>query len=251
MRSQILQISDLHLLADPEGQVRGVSTWETFERVLELVREQYADCTRIVITGDLAQDELPETYVRLSDRLGELLERCLVLPGNHDDRGSLVEIFGGSTLTDDGQMAFNVQSGDWRLIGLDTHDVGETSGRLTDAQVSWLDSALAADPERPTIVFLHHPPVPIGSSWLDRIGLTQPQRFMEVMGRAPQARVAAVGHIHQEFVAQVSGTLVVSAPSTAFQFRPRTHNTQLDDLTPGFRVYELDEHALNTYVVRL
>lgn len=251
MRSRILQISDLHLLADPRGRVRGVSTWETFERVLHLVREQYADCSRIVITGDLAQDELRETYVRLAERLGDLRERCLVLPGNHDDRGSLGEVFGRNAPTNDGQVTFDVPCGDWRLIGLDTHDVGETGGCLTDAQLRWFDSALAEEAERPTIVFLHHHPVPIASRWLDKIGLTRPESFMEIIERAPQAKVVAIGHIHQEFVAQVSATLVASAPSTAFQFRPRTHNMQLDSLAPGFRVYELNGQVLNTYVVRL
>lgn len=251
MHSQILQLSDLHLLADPEGRVRGVSTGKTFEQVLDLVREQYSDCSRIVITGDLAQDELHATYVVLRERLGELLDRCLVLPGNHDDRVSLVEMFGARTPADDGQIAFSVQSGDWRLIGLDSHDHGKTSGRLTDTQLSWLDSALARDTERPTIVFLHHPPVPIASPWLDKIGLAPSESFLEIIDRALHAKVVAVGHIHQEFVAQVSGTLVVSAPSTAFQFRPRVRSMQFDSLAPGFRVYELDGHALSTYVVRL
>ena len=251
MHSQILHLSDLHLLADPRGQVRGVPTWETFERVLDLVREQYCDCSRIVLTGDIAHDESTETYVRLHARLGELLERCLVVPGNHDDRRSIAEIFGACTPTDDGRIAFDAQTGDWRLIGLDSHVPGETSGCLTDRQLRWLDSVLAREVERPTIVFVHHPPVPIHSPWLDKIRLNQPEHLMDIIARAPQARVVAVGHIHQEFVAQVSGALVVSAPSTAFQFRPRTCRMQIDRLAPGFRVYELDEHALSTYVVRL
>jgi 3',5'-cyclic AMP phosphodiesterase CpdA len=42
-----------------------------------------------VITGDVAHDELATTYTSLSellvDMLGELGEKCLVIPGNHDD----------------------------------------------------------------------------------------------------------------------------------------------------------------------
>ena len=251
MRTQILQLSDFHLLSDPAGRLRNVPTWQTLEQVLDLVRRDYHQCERIVITGDLAHDELRETYQRLREHLDELVNRCLFIPGNHDDRASMVEVLGAQTPAEDGKIGFDVRAGSWRLLGIDSHIPGEVAGRLADTQIPWLLSALADEPTRQTILFVHHPPIPVGSPWLDRIGLQDPEPLLEAMSKSPQLRIVACGHVHQDFVGSLGGAMVASAPSTAFQFCPQTETVEPDPIAPGFRVYEFEDSIYNTYVVRL
>ncbi len=49
-----------------------------------------------------------------------------------------------------------------RLLGLDTLVPGADGGALDAAQLEWLEAQLAAAPGRPTLIFLHHPPVKTG-----------------------------------------------------------------------------------------
>lgn len=68
-------------------------------------------------------------------------------------------------------MPATLQLGRWWLIGLDTHIAERPKGALPEAQVSWL-AELAARHAAPHVgIFTHHPPLTIGSRWMDPMGL--------------------------------------------------------------------------------
>ena len=58
----VLQISDLHILADPEGTLLGIKTAYYFEAILSLAFAEYECIDIILLTGDLAQDASAESY---------------------------------------------------------------------------------------------------------------------------------------------------------------------------------------------
>ena len=94
MTTLLLQLSDLHLFAEPEAVLRGVPTRDSLAEVLEAVRGTGLDFGRVVVTGDFTHDERRETYQAAHGLLDEWIDRCHVLPGNHDDRVLLREVFG-------------------------------------------------------------------------------------------------------------------------------------------------------------
>lgn len=267
MPVKILQLTDLHLFSDPETRLRGVPTGETLTDVLDHVQTLAADCDWIVLTGDLAHDEQPSTYRQLRERLAArgLLDRCLLLPGNHDsrrgmraafpeqvDRCELLEAPAGGPATDDQRpVLFCIAAGGWHLYGLDSHIPGEVCGRVSDDVVSWLDESLGTHPGVPAAVFLHHPPVVIGSAWLDRLGLLDAERLTAVLRNAPQVRLICCGHIHQDWSTRLGNAEVMSSPSTCIQFSPGTAESSYDHLPPGARLLELGERDVRTRTLRL
>jgi Icc protein len=70
-------------------------------------------------------------------------------PGFHD---GVPATFG----IDRGHLTVN-ELGGLRLIGLDTTTLDRAGGAIGAAQLSELESVLASDPDRPTVVFGHHP----------------------------------------------------------------------------------------------
>jgi Icc protein len=72
---QILQLTDLHLMADPNAALKGVRTRDSLNDVLRFVRELCQanewDFDYILITGDLAHDEQLATYETLRELLGD------------------------------------------------------------------------------------------------------------------------------------------------------------------------------------
>src|SRR5262245_52175673 len=74
MTRRLVQITDCHLFADRERDLRDVVTWPRMVAILQQVRLQVPDADLLVLTGDTAHDAARETYrsVRelMKDRLG-------------------------------------------------------------------------------------------------------------------------------------------------------------------------------------
>ena len=133
------------------------------------------------------------------DFFRRLAARALATPfltaiGNHDrrkphgasDAALYKGLFGGTNYT--------FERGGWRFVVLDT-----STGRLKPAQLEWLERTLK--PKKPTVVFTHMPPSPIGE-WTDfgrfkgSGGFRQgSEAFMRLMSERGVDRVY-VGHVH-------------------------------------------------------
>ncbi|MFV1967643.1 MAG: phosphodiesterase [Pirellulaceae bacterium] len=250
-----MQLTDLHLTADPNARLKGIPTHAALIDALQFIDDRWGTTApvfdAIVITGDLAHDEKLETYQELRTLLGRHLERCYFLPGNHDDRQWIRQVFGDSVAQDHPFITFSVGMGGWRLIGLDSHVKGEVPGYVGREQVEWLADQLQRHAQEPTILFIHHPPFPIQSVWLDEIGLQDPDALMEVVRSHPQVRVISAGHVHQEYDGQVEGIRVLTTPSTGLQFTPRLDEPDYAHIPPGFRVFSLEGDRCHTRVIRL
>ena len=240
MTTFVLQLSDLHVFAEPEQAVRGVPTRKSLIEVLEKVRDTGLSFDRVIVSGDLTHDERPEAYRAVRELLEEWLDRCHVIPGNHDDRALLREVLVDQTDGSDDGIRFSVATGGWRLIGIDTHVPGEVSGRVAPAMLEWLESELERHPGEPTILFAHHPPIPVGSAWLDGLGLLDPEPLRELICRSRQVRVVSCGHVHQEFCGRLGEAVVMTVPSTGVQFIPLEATSRVDAIAPGFRVFALE-----------
>lgn len=134
---------------------------------------------------------------------------------------------------------------------LNTAVSGEEWGHLAEKELAFLDEALARHPERSALIGLHHPPVAVGSRWIDAIGLKNGDAFFEVTDRHPQVRVILFGHIHQAFTAKRKGVVLLGTPATCIQFKPHADAFCLDTSQPGYRWLELfPDGRVTTDVVR-
>lgn len=252
MTARILQITDLHLMADPLAELKGVCTRSTLQAVLNVLRRDFHSAERLIVTGDLAHDELQETYEALRELLTDWLPILRVLPGNHDNRDFMRQVFGDRVIERDERNVFVDSIGGWRLIGLDSQLPGEVQGQLGEAQCDWLARELATEPNSPTAIFLHHPPLKVGTGWLDGIGLEDAERLLQRIRHAPQVKFVCCGHIHHEMTVTQQNTLQFTTPSTSVQFLPETEGLIPDLVPPGFRVFDLEtDGSFRTRVVRL
>jgi len=230
--THLLQLTDTHLYADPAGEIYGVNSADSLSRVIEAV---FADGgsrpDAIVVTGDVSDDLGEGSYRRLRDALGNRGVPVHCLPGNHDDPRLMAELLDSDAFRYCGRAEFQ----GWGLVTVDTHLPGEVRGWISDAGLERLDADLAAFRDRPVVLAMHHPPVPIGSAWLDRSRLGNASGFFEVVGRHRQVKVVLAGHVHQA-CDEMHGTVrVMTAPSTCAQFAPRSAKFAIDPRPPGYR----------------
>ncbi len=237
---RIVQITDTHLFRDPDGVLAGVPTWQTFRAVLRQIERQHSDFDYLILTGDLAQDEEFETYLMLREALGDWLERCRIIPGNHDDPAKLKKAFPELFPHEEGPLTFSLSTGGWKIIGLDSQLPGETKGRVDASQLQWLRDELRKDSSVRTLLFVHHPPISINVEWLDKVGLDGARDLVDLIEVSPQVEVVCAGHVHREFTGRIGAAAVYTTPSTCVQFGARSEKS-FDTRTAGYRTFRLDD----------
>lgn len=215
--------------------MRGVNTRLSFERTIDAARRMERTPGLVLATGDLAQDESRGAYRRFRDTLADWDTPVLSIPGNHDDPGLLRQELGHGHF----QACGIFETAHWRLIGLDTAVHGQTSGRIDPAELASLEQTLAADTSRFVLIALHHQPLPMGSRWLDTVGLEDAEAFRELVVRHPHVRAVVWGHVHQASDRTLGQARLLSTPSTCAQFLPASEHFALDDRPPGFRWIDL------------
>lgn len=239
---RLLQLTDGHLPASPEERIVGVQTVRSFEEVLEAVRKHpFWPPAALLLTGDLVHRPDAAAYRWLRERLAPLGLPCMALPGNHDRPDLLwreiprIEV---------------LELGRWRVLGLSSWREGSYGGLLSDEELALLRRALIEGGNRPVLIALHHPPLPVESPWMDAMGLANRERFWEIIERfGGSVRAVVFGHIHQEFHHHERGIDLWSAPSTCFQFRPYSDRLVIDRKPPGWRWLVLHEEGVVTSAV--
>jgi Icc protein len=220
---------------DKDGRLLGQRTRQTLELVLDSAMRNFSPVDLVLLTGDLVHDESPVGYSYLKQRLAALDTPFFGLPGNHDRVSIIADNFDSGSAN----MEIAARQSGWNLVLLDSTIPGANGGHLDAGQLRRLQYSLAARPEDPALICLHHQPVPVGSAWIDTMALDNPDAFFGVTDRHPQVRGVLWGHIHQEFSSERKGVRLLGSPSTCIQFLPGSREFALDTRTPGFRWLEL------------
>jgi Icc protein len=232
---QVVQLSDTHLFSDPNQGLLGLTTLDSFTAVLKTLHQLQPHPDILLLTGDLSQDETPDSYWRLRNLVEPLRVPTYWLPGNHDQYPLMEEILDSDWIS--AQKAF--QQGDWNFVLLNSMAPRQVYGKLAEQDLVWLDQQLSQLPKQPTLVALHHPPCSIGSNWMDRINLQNSDALFEVLDRYEQVKLVLFGHIHQEFDQTRRGVRYLGCPSTCVQFKPNQVDFAIDQQPPGFRLLTL------------
>ena len=114
-------------------------------------------------------------------------------------------------------LHYTVERWPLRLIGLDTVLPGQVGGGFCAARHQWLAERLAEQPQRPTVLFMHHPPFASGIVFLDDPPFEGAKELAALIAKHPQVRQVMCGHIHRAIYVNWAGTCAAIAPSTVYQ----------------------------------
>lgn len=234
----LIQITDPHIGPRRDYRLAGVETYETLRVVLAEIGGLAPPPELICVTGDIAADGAADAYRLFSQQIQFLDLPYQWLPGNHDDIRVIQE---GFTATPYWPL---LEIGDWRVISLNSAQPNAVGGHLGEDELAFLTHCLGREPEAPTVLFMHHPPIPVGCAWLDAQRIDNAARLEAILLRHTNVRGIFTGHVHQAFSAHWAGTAVYTTPSTCFQFRAGSRDFALCDQPPGYRRIAL--HANGT-----
>ena len=231
----LVQLTDCHIRADGGFTYDGINTRESLQGVIGLMRARHGLPDAVVLTGDLSDDGSQASYAWLRGCLTTLAVPAYCIPGNHDDAEVLRAVLPGDNV----HVTDWAELGGWQLMLLSSAVAGREGGSLGRGGQDTLSGLLCFAGQAPTLVLLHHPPVPVGSPWLDTMYLDDAETFFEVIDRHPNVRAVVFGHIHQTYDETRQHARLLGTPSTCAQFTPRTERHLKDVQTAGYRWFLL------------
>lgn len=252
----IAQISDLHI--GLEGRLFH-GRFDAAARLARCVRDLLARSPApdvVLATGDLVESGAAAEYGRLRELLQPIGAPLYLVPGNHDERGALREEFRDHDYLPPagGPLRYGVEHGGLRLLALDTVIAGADGGALAEADLDWLAAQLAAAPEKPTVIFMHHPPIATGLRSMDAIALERGSaaRLGAIVERHGCVERILCGHAHRSVQARWRGTVVSICPSTVAQARLALGEAPFawsDEEPPAYQLHCWSGASLATHTV--
>jgi len=228
---RVLHLTDPHLFADTQGSLRGRVTHDSLQRVIAHYTASAWRAQLVALTGDIVHDDSAWAYDHCRELISALSLPVLCIPGNHDVPELMRSRLPGPPFDYCGV----IRVGAWLVVGIDTTVAGRAGGAISDAEFARLASCVADSDAEHVMVCLHHPPVPMGSVWLDSVGLDNRGRFLSSLQDLDRVRIAIFGHAHQAYDDIIDGVRIVGTPSTCRQFLPGSDEFAVDDKPPAYR----------------
>ncbi len=237
----IAQITDTHIL--PKGQEWLCKEETEVDNRLRLVIEHLNSLSpqpdALLLTGDTIEKGGQEAYRYLKEILRPLSMPIYIIPGNHDDREEMRAAFSEKVyIPSEGFIQYIIDDYAVRLIGLDTHVPHQDYGLLCKQRLQWLEENLKLNPLKPTLIFMHHFPVKVGSKCFDNM-ICRMEGDFEKLIRSSRCVIGIVaGHYHTMCTTLFGGKVCFIAPSVApthyFATDEDRYVTAIDLTSPSF-----------------
>ncbi len=232
---KLIQISDLHLQAQPHQRYRGFDVDKHLLAVLDHIDRHHVDFDGLLLSGDLVHHGHAAGYRRLVDYLERFDKPWYWIPGNHD---SPVEMRRIRPTPSDSFVCNGC-----RVVLLDSTSAadGRGGGSLSDPELQRLRDQLgrARTAGESVVLVLHHNPLPVQSAWQDAIMLGNATCFWQLLESYQLSVAVLFGHLHQHWDQTCQGVRVLSCPSTAIQFARQQPQIKLETdgqaALPGYR----------------
>ncbi len=224
MSHSFVQISDCHI--DDFKNTMGVNTHVNLKKIISRIININIDV--LLISGDLTHNGTITSYKTLQQILSPVQTRLLVISGNHDIDNNLNAIFSKN-------LSNQFTLGKWEIITTNSVQKSKTSGFLTKDELIKLDFSLTQSTAKYILIVLHHPIVPMNSTWDDLLSLENPKALFNVLDKYPKIQAILFGHAHQAAEFSRLGVKIISCPSTALQFN--------NEVRIGFNHYTLHDNG--------
>lgn len=251
----IAQITDTHIRSPEIPSFFDFDPVDFLKDAITRLQSLPATPDAVIVTGDLVDCGREDEYEKFLEILKPLAMPFYVIPGNHDNRDTLRKVFRPthSYLPAEGFLHYVVEGDPLRMIALDTTIEGEDGGILCEERLGWLEARLNEAREKPTLIFMHHPPLRIYLAEMDRLNCGNADKFRALLKDHPQVMRVTCGHAHRGVQLRWEHATVGISPSTGHQlyldFHPDSM-TQYIMEPPGLLLHMWDEdQGLTTHTV--
>lgn len=233
---RIAQISDTHISLDFPGRQGDL------ERCVAQINAFSPRPDVVIHTGDISHDGLPQQYEIARNLLQKLEVPWFVLAGNRDKRQTLIEAFSqcGIPRTSFPFVQYALDEFAVRLVCVDTLSDACNKGDLCEDRLDDLERLLIAEPDRPTAIFMHHPPfdVPVAPDPFQFVSRENAHVFWEIVACHGSVRGVFCGHVHRRAAARIGSVPAHVMTAVARDLRMGKQDPDTID-APLFEMHEI------------
>jgi 3',5'-cyclic-AMP phosphodiesterase len=236
----IAQISDTHIalgLADTDRRASDL------ERTLADINALDPSPDVIIHTGDVVHGGRREDYEAAASLLAAARAPVYVAAGNRDDRANLRQSLSRwvRPAPDAEFLDYVIDDFPVRLIAVDSLSGVSNKGDFSPERARRLMALIAAEPRRPTAVFMHHPPfiVSVGPDPLNFVSPEAMANLQQALERSGRVVAVFCGHVHRSTWGRIGSIPVMVAPCTATTLRKGDFPPRLQD-QPIYHLHRLD-----------
>lgn len=210
----IAQMTDIHIGFEPDVRPEERNRLR-FRRTLDRLLAQPNTPDMLICSGDITDRGDVVSFRKTAELLADCPFPVHMMVGNHDTREGLLEAF-PQTPVNDGFIQTAFECDGLLVVLLDSLEPGRHGGAFCERRRHWLRATLEANRAMPTVIFMHHPPVVSGISWMDP---GEDEAWLANLAAAldgmEQVRAIHCGHLHRPLSASFHGIPVSVTPSVA------------------------------------
>ena len=190
-------------------------------------------------------------YQSLKKKLLEFQIPCFLMIGNHDDRDLFQSVFTNNPCDENKFVQSSFETDEGVFIFLDTKKHGKNvhDGELCENRLDWLKKQLINSGNKPTYLFMHHPPFDIGIPYMDNIRLFGSDQFLSTLSHGKNIQHIFYGHVHRLTFVKWHGYTFSSLTSLNHQSPLVGESVQCEfcDEPPAYGVVLIDEDQLTIH----
>lgn len=226
---KILHISDIHCNIGSDFDP------ERFDKGLQLINSE-KNVDFVFISGDLTTNGLLQEYEMAKQRVELIDHRCIIVPGNHDERNLGYKLFPEFF----GDPSFTHTIEDICFIGLASSEPDKDGGHLGRARHEIIKKSFEKN-SCFTIVGFHHHLIPVPNSGRETNIIEDAGETIDILIRN-KIPLVLMGHRHVPFGIRLHDTLLVNA-GTLSCTRTRAHfgNT--------FNIIEIEKSKIEVSII--
>ena len=239
----IAQISDTHIMLPDPDEPKFAQRINALETFVAHVHTLDTKPDVILHSGDVTHGGKPEHYAAVKAVLQDLNVPIHFALGNRDLGENLVaglaDLGGGAAHLVEGFLIYAIDAYPVRLIAMDTQHREHNIGTTCSVRLRVLDELLKEQPEKPTALFMHHPPFRVTAASDDyQFQFDDPvlaDAFLDLIAQHPQVVHMFCGHMHRNYGTDLATCRASCVPSLPIDNR-------LGDFSPdlkGLPVYHL------------
>lgn len=216
----LAQISDTHFRSSGRLLYDFIDVNAGNARVMSRLNALAERPDAVVVSGDIVNCGHPDEYQVAHQILGYLNYPLFIIPGNHDDKNHFLEYLYPlcpQLGTDAQNMRYVIDDFAVRLLFIDSSCSGSAKGWLTNETLNWLQIELITGKDKPTAIFMHHPPLPLGSAQMDPIACENGYHLLQLIERFPALIRVFCGHNHCLIMTQYRQAIIATIPGTVHQ----------------------------------
>jgi len=210
----IAQISDSHIGSEGVNGERAEVRLSAMRDCVDHINSLTPQPDLVIHTGDMTHGGFPHDYKRIKAVLAALNAPMVVVPGNRDERHNMAEAF---DLTEqvNGFIQYAVDDFPVRLVAVDTKGEGSKLGQLCDARLQQLAQLLGQESNKPTALFMHHPPfdVTISRDPFAFESRDECDALAQLLDQHPQVIRLFCGHSHRPYFTELAGRAASIVPA--------------------------------------